>query len=110
MLAYINENYRKELYLKDLSEHFYLNFTYCCELFKKNAGMTFSKYLTALRLEKASDMLLQTADSIEDICYQCGYNDYSYFNKIFKKKYALTPYQFRKRKNNNEKNSNHFTT
>lgn len=98
MLSYIQEHYTENLYLKDLADHFYLNFTYCCELFKKNAGVTFSRYLTRLRLEKAADLLLNSDASIEDICFSCGYHDYSYFSKAFKKEYSLTPFQYKKEK------------
>lgn len=97
MLHFIHDHYTEELYLKDLSEHFFLNFTYCCEFFKKNAGTTFSKYLTGLRMQKAADLLLHSSCSVEDICFQCGYNDYSYFNKAFKKEFSMTPFQYRKK-------------
>lgn len=96
MVTYIEEHYTENLYLKDLSEHFYLSFTYCCDLFRKHMGTTFSKYLTELRMKKAAELLRDSSATIEDISFQCGYNDYSYFNKVFKKQYSCTPSQYRK--------------
>ncbi len=96
ILTFIHEHYTENLFLKDVADQFHLNCTYFSELFKKRVGMTFSKYLTKLRLEKAAGLLQNSSLTIEDICFQCGYNDYSYFNKAFKKHFLCTPYQYRK--------------
>ena len=99
MLDYIQEHYAEPLFLRDLSDRFALNFTYCSELFGKYSGTTFSKYLTKYRLEKAAGLLLETGLSVETICFQCGYNEYAYFNRVFKKKFGATPFQYRKERN-----------
>lgn len=95
MLAYIDAHFTEELYLKDIANNLYINFSYACELFKKHSGTTFSKHLTNLRMKKSAELLLSTDLTIEEICYRVGYNNYSYFNKIFRKTFAITPYQYR---------------
>ncbi len=95
MLSYIQQHFTEDLYLKDISDTLFINFSYACELFKKYSGTTFSKYLTNLRMEKATHLLLSTELPIEEICYQVGYNNYSYFNRVFKKIYDITPFQYR---------------
>jgi YesN/AraC family two-component response regulator len=96
LIQYVQKNYDKGLYLKELSRTFYINFTYCCDLFKKNMGCTFTQYVTGLRMKKAAELLVNTSLSIDDIAVKTGYNDYFYFNNVFKKHYNTTPAKYRK--------------
>ena len=96
LLQYTNKHFHEELFLKDLSTMFYINVSYCCELFKKVTGMTFSQYITDLRMKKASELLQNSSLSIADVCKSVGYSDYFYFNKVFKKNLGCTPSKYRK--------------
>ncbi|KWX70262.1 AraC family transcriptional regulator [Paenibacillus riograndensis] len=96
MVAYINQHFEQKLYLKDLSAQFFINQVYCCQLFKKNLGKTFSEYVSELRIKKARELLKHTDLSIEQIAIKAGYVDYYYFNKVFKKHCGITPTKFRK--------------
>lgn len=96
MVKYIDHHYEQKLYLKDLSARFFLNQVYCCQLFKKNLGKTFSEYVTELRIKKACELLKHTELSIEEVASKAGYADYYYFNKVFKKQCGITPTKFRK--------------
>ncbi len=96
MLRYIHKHYDQDLYLKDLTSQFYLSISYTCELFKKVTNMSFSAYLSNIRLTKARELLKNSDYSVNEICYKVGYNDYFYFNKIFKKFSGMTPTNFRK--------------
>ncbi|MDR6551748.1 response regulator [Paenibacillus qinlingensis] len=96
MVKYIDNNFQSELYLKDLSVKFLINQVYCCQLFKKNLGKTFSEYVTDLRIKKACELLKHTEWSIDEIAAKVGYMDYYYFNKVFKKHSGITPTKFRK--------------
>ncbi|GMX60988.1 hypothetical protein Elgi_74090 [Paenibacillus elgii] len=96
LLQYTNKHYNEELFLKDLSTKFFINLSYCCELFKKVTGMTFSQYMTDLRLKKAAELLQNSNLSIADVCKNVGYSDYFYFNKVFKKNFGCTPSKYRK--------------
>jgi YesN/AraC family two-component response regulator len=82
--------------LKDLSAQFFINQVYCCQLFRKNLGKTFSEYVSELRIKKARELLKRTDLSIEEVAIQAGYVDYYYFNKVFKKHCGMTPAKFRK--------------
>lgn len=96
LLKYVDENYTQELYLKELAGRFYINFTYCSELFKKVTGKTFSEYLTQLRMKKAAELLTSGLMSVEEACNKVGYRDYYYFNKVFKKSFGTTPSKYKK--------------
>ncbi|MGG1555857.1 response regulator transcription factor [Paenibacillus ferrarius] len=96
MVKYIDNHYQTKLYLKDLSVKFFINQVYCCQLFKKNLGKTFSEYVTELRIKKACELLKHTEFSIEEVATKVGFVDYYYFNKVFKKQCGVTPAKFRK--------------
>lgn len=91
LLEFVDENYINELYLKDLACKFYINFTYCCELFRKVTGTTFSEYITELRMKKARELLKSKGLTISQVSNAVGYSDYYYFNKVFKKMHGVTP-------------------
>jgi two-component system response regulator YesN len=91
LLEYVRENYNKQLQLKQLSEMFSINLTYCCELFRKHTGKTFHEYLTAFRMKKAKELLLLQKSSVTEVSEGVGFEDYFYFNKVFKKHFGKTP-------------------
>jgi two-component system response regulator YesN len=96
LIEYINENYKQKLYITQLAKKFYFNPTYCCELFKKFTGLTFSEYLTELRMKKSVELLEKTSMKIEDIAAEAGYSDCYYFNRAFKKRFNISPGKYRK--------------
>lgn len=93
---YVKDHYREAITLQDVADHAHVSFTYASKLFKRYADTNYSKYLTGLRIEEACRLLSGTDKSTEQICFEIGYQDYFYFNKIFKKQTGLTPLQYRK--------------
>ena len=95
ILNYIKQNYMDDISIKDMcsicnfSEYHFMRF------FKKYIGMTCIEYINTYRLEMASKLLDTTTSSIMDISFEVGFNNVSYFNKLFKSKYKLTPREFR---------------
>jgi two-component system response regulator YesN len=96
IMKYINACYTENLSLSDLAGKFYLHNTYLSDLIKKNLGITFSEYLTDLRLKKACSLLATTSHPISEISAMSGYRDYSYFSKVFRERFSMTPAQYRK--------------
>lgn len=94
LLEYVNENFNKELSLSELSEKYFLNMSYCSELFKKVSGYTFSDYVTKLRMEAAAELIRTGQYTGDRVCEMTGYKDYYYFSKIFKKFHGLSPSHF----------------
>jgi two-component system response regulator YesN len=95
LLQYINKNYDRRLYLRDIAKHFGLTPNYCCNLFSKTTGMTFSQYVTKLRMNRASLLLKYPELSINKIAGMVGFDDYTYFEKIFKRVFKNTPSEYR---------------
>lgn len=92
---YINENCQTELSLSLLSKEFMISGKYLSSVFKKTTGMNLNRYINVARVKQAAIMLEQTEISIQDISYLCGYNDCSYFTKIFKQLLGATPSEYR---------------
>jgi transcriptional regulator GlxA family with amidase domain len=66
-------------------------------IFKEEMGENLSNYLNRLRVEKAAAMLVTTNVSISEITSECGFEDQSWFSKIFKNITGLTPGKYRER-------------
>ena len=63
--------------------------------FKSAMGTSFTSYLSSYRLSMAARLLMLTNDSILDIALSCGYENLSYFNRLFRRKFGVTPGQYR---------------
>lgn len=96
ILSYIRENYDKQIALTDMAKHAEMSFKYFGTFFKGMTGKTPVDYLNEYRIEKASRKLMNTDMSITEIAYSCGFNDLSYFIKMFKRINKVSPGKYRK--------------
>jgi AraC-like DNA-binding protein len=92
---YMNSNYDKPITLGEVARLVSMTEVSFSRFIKKRTGNTFIDSLNEIRLGHASRMLIDTTHSISEISYQCGFNNISNFNRIFKKKKSCTPKQFR---------------
>lgn len=96
LLKYLEWNYQYDITVNELAAHkYFVNPSYLSRLFKAETGMTFSRYLKELRMEKAAELLQESDLKVGDVASCVGYNDVSYFIQTFKKQYAMTPEQFK---------------
>jgi AraC-like DNA-binding protein len=91
----IAANYNKQLYLKDLADMVGMTPTAFSRFFKMRTGRTLSDYIIDIRMGHASRMLIDTTMTMSEICYECGFNNISNFNRIFKKRKGCCPKEFR---------------
>lgn len=97
LLRYLEWNYQYDITVNELATRkYFVNPSYLSRLFKAETGMTFSRYLTQLRMKKAASLLKETSLKVGDIASYVGYNDVSYFIQTFKKYYEMTPDQYKK--------------
>lgn len=95
---YVAKHYGENISLKEIaSEILYMNRDYVSHVFSEKKGMHFSDYLMKVRIEEAKKELLQTNLSITDIASNCGYNDFSYFIRIFRLETGMTPKKYRQK-------------
>ncbi|WP_339219425.1 helix-turn-helix domain-containing protein [Paenibacillus sp. FSL H8-0332] len=92
---YVEENFSYELALSSLAEMFHLNETYLSGLFKQHVGITFSDYVTRLRMTKAEQLLQENELKLTDIAMLVGYSSSSYFSTSFKKNSGKSPKEYR---------------
>lgn len=92
---YMKNNYEKEISLEDISKIVNMSVVSFSRFIKKSTGKTFIDSFNDIRLGHASRLLIDTRLSIAEVSYKCGYNNLSYFNRIFKKKHSHTPKEFR---------------
>jgi len=91
----IARRYRENLTVAELAKEVYLTPTYLCQLFKQETDVTVNEYMTALRLEKAKELLRDPSIKLYDVCAMIGYASPAYFTKLFKRHTGLTPSEYR---------------
>ncbi len=96
IIKYIHENFRSNISTREIADSFHLNPSYVSQLFKKETGNTLVRYMNSLRIQEAEKLLSGTELSVEAIGSACGFNDYFYFLKTFKKYKGCSPSQYRK--------------
>ncbi len=94
--AYVLSNFAKhELSLEGLADHFHITPGYLGKLFKTACGVSFTDYLKQVRMEKACELLLHTREPANVISERVGILNSTYFYTVFKKKYGMSPAQYR---------------
>lgn len=92
---YIDDNYSKPLRLSDLADLVGMTPVAFSRFFRQRTDRTLSEYIVDIRLGYAARMLVDSTKNISEICYECGFNNLSNFNRTFKAKRGLTPRDFR---------------
>ncbi|MHB9055208.1 MAG: AraC family transcriptional regulator [Paludibacteraceae bacterium] len=92
---YINANYKDPIRLEELANIVGMSSVSFSRFFKLHTGKTISDFIIDIRLGHASRLLVDTTNSIAEICYESGFNNLSNFNRIFKKKKDCSPKEFR---------------
>ncbi|TFE25561.1 response regulator transcription factor [Cohnella luojiensis] len=95
ILQFVTSHFNEDISLQNLSDQFFMNPSYISQLFKKEAGETFTTYISRLRIAYACELLSSDNYSVHEIAEKIGYHDYFYFTRIFKKITGKTPTQYR---------------
>ena len=93
---YVLKNFRQKILLTELAELLHMTPTSFSRYFTMKNNKPFSKFVTEIRIKHACKLLIETDDSISRICYECGFNTLSNFNKQFKEIMLKKPYQYKK--------------
>ena len=92
---YINLHYTEEIRLSQLAELTDMTSVSFSRFFKLRTGKSLSDYIIDIRLGHATRQLVDSTKTVAEICYECGFNNLSNFNRIFKKKKGCSPKEFR---------------
>ncbi len=93
---FINENLDTDLSVSTICDQFHLFHSEIYAIFKEHFRTTPAEYIKERRYNKACELLAKTSLPVGKIARQCGIPDYNYFSKVFKKKYGISPRQYRK--------------
>lgn len=96
LIEYIQENYQEKFMLDKLGKQFGLSAGYICNLFAKHYNTTLTCFVTDIRLKRAVELISDGNLTLKQIAYESGYNDYFYFNKVFKAHFGVAPSQYEK--------------
>jgi two-component system response regulator YesN len=92
---YVSLHLDKKISLDEVAEHLFLNPSYFSRLFKKEMGETYIEYVSRMKVARAKELLDQTNLTVGKICEMLGYDNHSYFVKMFKTVAGVTPMEYR---------------
>ena len=95
IMEYVKSNYSRKITLEELAAYVYLSPSHISSLFRKETGQTISAYINHVRIEKSKFLLRQAGIPLADIAVLCGFEDQSYFTRVFKKYTGISPRQYR---------------
>ena len=95
---YIREHYAEKLTLNSVAAQVYLSPTYFSRIFRQETGETFNAYLNAVRIEQSKKLLTDQSVRLIDISLMVGFDNQSYFTKVFKRITGMSPLQYREKK------------
>lgn len=93
--SYVERYFYLDISLSELANMYHYNEKYLGTLFKKQVGRSFHEYLNGRRLYRARMLLEQSQDSILSIATRVGFNNVTYFNRLFREVYGMSPSQLR---------------
>lgn len=99
---YIQLHFREQIKLSELADYVGLSPNYLSYLFSSTMGTTLKSYINNMRLNFASSFLILSDTAITDICYECGFNSFSCFSRAFKRRFNMTPFEYREKYKNNK--------
>ncbi|KPU43848.1 HTH-type transcriptional regulator YesS [Oxobacter pfennigii] len=95
-LEYLKQHYAGDININHAANSVHLSPHYLSRLFKEELGITIIEYLTEIRLEAAKDLLVNTGLTINEVAGQVGYQDITYFSRLFKKRQGISPGEYRR--------------
>lgn len=94
ILSYLNEHLTEDISIDTLSTCFYISRYYLMHTFKEQTGYTIGSYVSAKRLMLAKDLIAE-GRPITEVCYACGFKNYTTFSRAYKKSFGESPREFR---------------
>ncbi|TXD83838.1 helix-turn-helix transcriptional regulator [Subsaximicrobium wynnwilliamsii] len=93
---YVNTHFKQHITLDEIAEAVSMTVPAFCRYFKKSTGKTFTKLVNEYRVVHATKLLSESEMSIADVAFECGFNNFSHFNKLFKEMTGKSASKYRK--------------
>ena len=98
MLKFIDEHVTERITLNDVSKYANLSKEYTASIFKREMGLTVTDYINEQKLLLAKDIIKRNNMSLTDVAASLGFENYSYFSKLFKKRFGVCAINVKNRK------------
>ncbi len=98
VFSFIDTNFTSPITLEDMADAIHLNRSYLCRLFRQATGSTLTQYLNFVRIYESEMLLINTKDSITDICDKVGFSDSAYYDRVFRRLNGCAPTAYRRLK------------
>ena len=95
LLDFIEEHYGEKITVQEAAERCYYSRSHFMKYFRQYMGVSFVEYLNSYRLFQAEGLLRTTDQPVTRIAQRCGFDNLSYFNRLFRRMYQMTPVQYR---------------
>ena len=95
LLDFIEEHYGEKITVQEAAERCYYSQSHFMKYFRQYMGVSFVEYLNSYRLFQAAGLLRTTDQPVTRIAQSCGFDNLSYFNRLFRRMYEMTPVQYR---------------
>ncbi|SDW42210.1 transcriptional regulator, AraC family [Lutibacter oricola] len=95
VFGHVSKNFKQPIPLDEIAEKVSMTVPAFCRYFKKATGKTFTQFVNEFRIVHATKLLAENPTSITDICFESGFNNFSHFNKLFKKFTGKSPLKYR---------------
>lgn len=95
-IEYIKFYYHKNISVSEIAQYLGISREYFCNLFKKQFGISPVKFISSYRLKSAATLLVTSNQSVAEVAYGVGFNDYNYFSTQFHRLYGVSPSEYRK--------------
>ncbi|WP_299664810.1 AraC family transcriptional regulator [uncultured Polaribacter sp.] len=92
---YINKNFTEKITVSQIAKLVGMTNSSFCHFFKKRTGKSLVEYINDVRIGHTSVQLIESTKSISEICYSCGFNNLSNFNRVFKARKGRSPRDYR---------------
>ena len=96
-IQYIRNHYAEKISLHSVAQEVYLSPAYFSRIFRQETGETFNAYLNTVRIEQSKKLLMDKSVRLIDISLMVGFDNQSYFTKVFKKNTGMSPLQYREK-------------
>ena len=95
---YVSKHYKEKMTLSEIANEVHLAPEYCSSLFAKQVGVSLFDFISKQRIEEAKSLIITTGFSFTKIAELCGFDDYNYFSRVFKRVAGVSPKDYRKLK------------
>ena len=96
-MQFVEQNYSRKISLDEIGRLVGMPASSASRFFKKRTRHNFWDYLSGFRINRAAQMIIETEHTISEISYECGFNNISNFNRVFRERIGTTPSDYRRK-------------